>query len=110
MFRWTRSGGVAVLLRPVVARHLAAVRAAACTLNHAVHHIDLLNWMMGLPREVTSVIANLAHGQRRWWRDLSVSILRYDHAVGQVTGSVCPPRRSPTDCFSGRKGAGILSF
>lgn len=58
-----------------------------CTLNHAVHHIDLLNWMMGLPREVTSVIANLAHNNAEV-EDLSVSILRYDHAVGQVTGSV----------------------
>lgn len=58
-----------------------------CTLNHAVHHIDLLNWMMGLPREVVSVIANLAHDNAEV-EDLSASILRYTHAIGQVTGSV----------------------
>ena len=32
-----------------------------CTLNHAVHHIDMLGWMMGLPKRVTSVLANTAH-------------------------------------------------
>ena len=58
-----------------------------CTLNHAVHHIDMLNWMMGLPRQVVSVIGNLAHSNAEV-EDLSVSILRYDGAIGQVTGSV----------------------
>ncbi len=58
-----------------------------CTLNHAVHQIDLLNWMMGMPRQVVSVIANLAHGNAEV-EDLSASILRYDGAIAQVTGSV----------------------
>jgi Predicted dehydrogenases and related proteins len=32
-----------------------------CTLNHAVHHIDMLGWMMGTPTRVTSVLANTGH-------------------------------------------------
>ena len=32
-----------------------------CTLNHAVHHIDMLCWMMGLPEKVTSLLANVGH-------------------------------------------------
>lgn len=32
-----------------------------CTLNHAVHHVDALQWMLGLPAEVQASIANVAH-------------------------------------------------
>lgn len=58
-----------------------------CTLNHAVHHIDMLGWMMGLPESVTSVLANTAHDNAEV-EDLSVSILRYHGALAQLTASV----------------------
>lgn len=58
-----------------------------CTLNHAVHHIDMLGWMMGLPQQVTSMLANTAHDNAEV-EDLSVSILRYPGALAQVTASV----------------------
>lgn len=58
-----------------------------CTLNHAVHHIDMLGWMLGLPEEVTSVLANTAHDNAEV-EDLSVSILRYGKALATVTASV----------------------
>ena len=58
-----------------------------CTLNHAVHHIDMLGWMMGLPEKVTSVLANTAHDNAEI-EDLSVSILQYPGALAQVTASV----------------------
>jgi len=58
-----------------------------CTLNHAVHHIDMLGWMMGIPRRVTSVLANTAHDNAEI-EDLSVSILQYPGALAQVTASV----------------------
>ena len=58
-----------------------------CTLNHAVHHIDMLCWMMGLPEQVTSLLANVGHDNAEV-EDLSVSILRYPGAVGQLTASV----------------------
>ena len=58
-----------------------------CTLNHAVHHIDMLGWMLGLPQQVTTVMANTAHDNAEI-EDLSVSILRYPGMLAQVTASV----------------------
>ena len=58
-----------------------------CTLNHAVHHIDMLGWMMGLPERVTSVLANTAHDTAEV-EDLSVSVMEYKGALATVTASV----------------------
>ncbi|MBR6029993.1 MAG: Gfo/Idh/MocA family oxidoreductase [Clostridia bacterium] len=58
-----------------------------CTLNHAVHHIDMLAWMMGLPQRVTSVLANTAHDNAEV-EDLSMSVLEYPGALGLITASV----------------------
>ncbi len=58
-----------------------------CTLNHAVHHIDMLLWMMGMPNAVTSVISNVAHDNAEV-EDLSMSILTYPGALAQLTASV----------------------
>ena len=58
-----------------------------CTLNHAVHHIDMLGWMMGLPERVTSVLANTGHDNAEV-EDLSVSIMEYPEALATVTASV----------------------
>ena len=58
-----------------------------CTLNHAVHHIDMLCWMMGLPQKITSILANTAHDNAEV-EDLSMSILQYPGALAQLTASV----------------------
>ena len=58
-----------------------------CTLNHAVHHIDMLGWMMGLPARVTSVLAKTAHDNAEV-EDLSVSVMEYPGALATVTASV----------------------
>ena len=58
-----------------------------CTLNHAVHHIDMLGWMMGTPEKVTSVLANTGHDNAEV-EDLSVSIAEYPGALAIVTASV----------------------
>ncbi|MDR0641701.1 MAG: Gfo/Idh/MocA family oxidoreductase, partial [Treponema sp.] len=59
-----------------------------CTLNHAVHHIDMLIWMMGLPEKVTAVISNAAHSNAEV-EDLSVAVLQYPGgALAQITSSV----------------------
>ena len=59
------------------------------TLNHAVHHIDMLNWIQGdLPKEVTAVLANVMHDNSEV-EDLSFGILQYhDGSLAQVTSSV----------------------
>ena len=59
-----------------------------CTLNHAVHHIDALQWMVGTPAAIQSMIANVNHGNSEV-EDLSVTIMRFpDGALGQLTASV----------------------
>jgi predicted dehydrogenase len=59
-----------------------------CTLNHAVHHIDLLNWLMGCPTEITAALANTGHDNAEV-EDLSIALLRFEGgALGQLTSSV----------------------
>ncbi len=58
-----------------------------CTLNHAVHHIDMLGWMMGTPLRVTGILANTGHDNAEV-EDLSVSVMEYPGALATVTASV----------------------
>ncbi|MDC3417577.1 Gfo/Idh/MocA family protein [Aquibacillus salsiterrae] len=59
-----------------------------CTLNHAVHHIDIFKWMNGMPSEVTAVTSNASHDNAEV-EDISVAICRYDTgALAQITSSV----------------------
>jgi UDP-N-acetyl-2-amino-2-deoxyglucuronate dehydrogenase len=59
-----------------------------CTLNHAVHHIDMLLWMKGMPDTVTAVMANTSHDNAEV-EDLSITILKYaDGSLAQITSSV----------------------
>ena len=59
------------------------------TLNHAVHHIDMINWIQKeLPEEVTAVMSNVMHDNSEV-EDISFATLKYkDGALAQVTSSV----------------------
>lgn len=59
------------------------------TLNHAVHHIDMLNWLEGrLPESVMAMLTNVMHDNAEV-EDLSLACLRYpDGSMAQVTSSV----------------------
>ncbi|WP_333497014.1 Gfo/Idh/MocA family protein [Kluyvera sp. CHPC 1.251] len=59
-----------------------------CTLNHAVHHIDAIQWMLGFPTEVVAMMTNVAHDNAEV-EDLSAAIFRYSSgALTQLTASV----------------------
>ncbi|GAA2136560.1 Gfo/Idh/MocA family protein [Glycomyces algeriensis] len=58
-----------------------------CTLNHAIHHIDLLLWLLGSPTEITAMLANAQHDNSEV-EDLSVAVLRYERGLAQLTSSV----------------------
>jgi UDP-N-acetyl-2-amino-2-deoxyglucuronate dehydrogenase len=59
-----------------------------CTLNHAVHHVDALQWMLGSPTEIQALFTNAAHGNAEV-EDLSLAIMRFGSgALGQLTSSV----------------------
>jgi len=60
------------------------------TLNHAVHHVDMLNWLMNGETgiEVTSVLTNVMHDNSEV-EDLSFATVKYeDGAVANITSSV----------------------
>jgi predicted dehydrogenase len=80
-----------------------------CTLNHAVHHIDMLGWMMGPPAEVCAIISNAAH-ENAEVEDISVAIMRYtkgvhpaEGALAQVTSSVIHHGEKQQIVFQGKK-------
>ena len=65
-----------------------ATEGGGCTLNHAVHHIDMLGWMLGTPEKVTAVLSNAAHDNAEV-EDISVAAMQYPGGtLAQVTSSV----------------------
>jgi predicted dehydrogenase len=80
-----------------------------CTLNHAVHHIDMLGWMLGAPEQVSAMISNANHDNAEV-EDLSVSILKYGKssktnpgALAQITASVIHHGEEQQVIFQGEK-------
>lgn len=74
-----------------------------CTLNHAVHHLDMFQWMMGMPSEVRAVMSNTAHDNAEV-EDLSVAILKYANGgLAQVTSSVVHHGEEQQLVFQGAK-------
>lgn len=65
-----------------------AKEGGGCTMNHAVHHIDMFLWMMGMPCEVFAVMTNAAHDNAEV-EDLSIALLKYPNgALAHITSSV----------------------
>ncbi|NLE15295.1 MAG: Gfo/Idh/MocA family oxidoreductase, partial [Spirochaetales bacterium] len=58
-----------------------------CTLNHAVHQIDILQWLIGMPDSVVSVMSNVNHTNSEV-EDVSLSILSYPGSVAEVNASL----------------------
>lgn len=74
-----------------------------CTMNHAVHHIDLFQWMAGQPTEVRAVIANLAHDNSEV-EDFSTAVFRFpDGALGQVSASLVHHGEDQQFVFQGER-------
>ncbi|WP_163193463.1 Gfo/Idh/MocA family protein [Clostridium thermarum] len=74
-----------------------------CTLNHAVHHIDMAAWMMGMPEEVQAVMSNTSHDNAEV-EDISIAILKYKNgALGQITSSVVHHGEEQQIVFQGKK-------
>ncbi|WP_096187630.1 Gfo/Idh/MocA family protein [Evansella halocellulosilytica] len=74
-----------------------------CTLNHAVHHIDILRWYLGMPKEVTAVASNTVHDNAEV-EDLSIGILKYENgSLAQVTSSVVHHGEEQQLIFQGEK-------
>ncbi|MDR6551970.1 Gfo/Idh/MocA family oxidoreductase [Paenibacillus qinlingensis] len=73
------------------------------TLNHAVHHIDALLWMMGSPTEVQAFMSNVSHDNAEV-EDLSIGMLRFANgSLGQITSSVVHHGEEQQLIFQGSK-------
>lgn len=84
-------------------RGLWEKEGGGCTLNHAVHHIDMLSWMMGMPGSVTAVISNAGHDNSEV-EDISVAVMQYEKgALAQVTSSVIHHGEEQQIIFQGEK-------
>lgn len=57
------------------------------TINHAVHHIDMLLWLMGPVESVNAEMATVQHNIEV--EDLSIAIVKFaSGALGSITGTV----------------------
>lgn len=80
-----------------------AREGGGCTMNHAVHQIDLFLWMMGLPAAVQSVSLNLAH-ENSEVEDFSTSVLTFANgSVGQITASLVHHGEEQQIVFQGER-------
>ncbi|MCL2831760.1 MAG: Gfo/Idh/MocA family oxidoreductase [Treponema sp.] len=80
-----------------------------CTLNHAVHHIDMLGWMLGRPSEVSAILSNASHDNAEV-EDISIAAMKYDAgpqcakgSLAQVTSSVIHHGEEQQLIFQGEK-------
>ncbi|TNU73127.1 Gfo/Idh/MocA family oxidoreductase [Miniimonas arenae] len=64
-----------------------ASEGGGCTLNHAIHHLDLTLWLVGRPDSVTAVLTNAQH-ENSEVEDLSVAVLTHGRALSEITASV----------------------
>lgn len=80
-----------------------AKEGGGCTLNHAVHHIDMAAWMMGMPEEVQAIMSNTSHDNAEV-EDISIAVLKYKNgALGQITSSVVHHGEEQQVIFQGKK-------
>ena len=63
------------------------VECGGCLTSHAVHHIDLLLWMLGKPDRVTAIVTNVGHNNSEC-EDLGMAILEYPGMLAQLTASI----------------------
>ena len=69
-------------------RGLWETEGGGCTLNHAVHHIDLLLWYSGRVESVTALMGNLNHTNSEE-EDISMALVRFENgAFGRVTATL----------------------
>ncbi len=84
-------------------RGLWEKEGGGCTLNHAVHHIDMLAWMLGKPLKVQALLSNAAHDNAEV-EDISIAALLYEKGtVAQITSSVIHHGEEQQIIFQGEK-------
>jgi predicted dehydrogenase len=79
------------------------LECGGCVTSHAVHHIDLLLWMLGMPERVTAVIANVGHDNSEC-EDVGAAILEYPGMLAQLTASIVNHDEEQALIFQAERG------
>jgi predicted dehydrogenase len=74
-----------------------------CVTSHAVHHLDLLLWMIGKPERVTAVITNAGHDNSEC-EDLGIAIFEYPGMLVQMTASLVTHDEEQELIFQAERG------
>jgi len=81
-----------------------------CTMNHAVHHIDLFQWMRGMPSTLRALTTNLAH-QNSEVEDFATAVLSYpDGTLGQITASLVHHGEEQQIVFQGERAKAAVPW
>lgn len=72
--------------------------------SHGVHHIDLMQWMLGMPKSVYAVIDNVGHDNSEC-EDLGMAILRYPDKLVRLTTSIVNHNEDQELQFHGEKAS-----
>lgn len=78
--------------------------SGGCVTNHAVHHIDLLQWMLGMPEKVTAVMSNVGH-ENSECEDVATAILQYPNMTVQMTATILTHSEDQEMIFHGKKAS-----
>ena len=78
--------------------------SGGCVTNHAVHHIDMMQWMLGMPKEVNAVISNVGHSNSEC-EDVAVATLTYPHMMVQMTATILTHSEDQEMIFHGKKAS-----
>ena len=74
-----------------------------CTTSHAVHHLDLMQWMIGMPDKVTAVVGNVGHYNSEC-EDFAIAIFHYPDMVAQMTNALVWHGEQQEIIFQSEKG------
>ena len=58
-----------------------------CLTSHAVHHIDMMAWLLGMPQTVSAFIGNLAHDNSEC-EDYAIAVFTYPGMVAQLSANI----------------------
>lgn len=75
-----------------------------CLANHAVHHIDLTQWMLGMPQSVMAFISNVGHSNSEC-EDLAMAVMQYPDKVVQLNASLVNHSEEQELVFHGRNAS-----
>lgn len=75
-----------------------------CVTNHAVHHIDLMQWMLGMPSTVSAVINNVGHSNSEC-EDLATATMQYPGMMVQLIASLINHSEAQELQFHGQRAS-----